>query len=478
MNKAIALVIVCVVVGGLALTGFTTTTSTVEASGPDTGQDQCYDLQGNQIPCPEPGEALFGQDANYVSAAPAYRDNGDGTISDLNTGLMWTQAYSGKMTWTEAMAGADSFELAGYDDWRMPTIKELYSLIDFNGLTGMEAASSIPYIDTDYFEFVFGDTSAGERLIDAQYWSSTEYVSTTMNGNHTVFGVNFADGRIKGYGTSNPRGEEMTQFVRYVRGPVGYGANDFVDNGDGTITDNSTGLMWMQADSGTALDWAGALDYCENLSFAGYDDWRLPDAKELQYIVDYTRSPDTTGSAAIDPLFSATPITDEGGATNYAFYWTGTTHLDGRFPGDRAVYVAFGEALGHMSAPNSSDLTLMDVHGAGAQRSDMKSGDPDSVPVGFGPQGDVQRILNFARCVRGGEVTIFTGGEIDANWNTTRVQEGGPPADGAGFGQAQQGQMPSDGQVPQGGPGQGGQPPQGGGPPQGGPGNGNPPPRQ
>jgi hypothetical protein len=65
-----------------------------------------------------------------------------------------------------------------------------------------------------------------------------------MNSNTTVFGVNFADGRIKGYpGDISPRGQPMKQFVRYVRGNPEYGINDFADNGDGTITDTATGLM-------------------------------------------------------------------------------------------------------------------------------------------------------------------------------------------------------------------------------------------
>lgn len=44
----------------------------------------------------------------------------------------------------------------------------------------------------------------------------------------------------------------------------------------------------------------------------------------------------------------------------------------------------------------------MDVHGAGAQRCDIKSGNPSSLPKGRGPQGVVMRIYNFVRCVRGG----------------------------------------------------------------------------
>jgi hypothetical protein len=202
---------------------------------------------------------------------------------------------------------------------------------------------------------------------------------------------------------------DKTFFVIYVRGNTDYGKNVFKDNGDNTITDSATGLMWMKGDSGTlnagdekdgALTWEQALIWAESLEYGGYSDWRLPNAKELQSIVDYTRSPSTTDSAAIDPLFIATPVIDEGGATNYPFYWTGTTHAS-NMAGSKAVYVAFGEALGWMMSP-AGDYTLMDVHGAGAQRSDPKIGNSADYPYGHGPQGDVIRIYNYVRCVRGG----------------------------------------------------------------------------
>ena len=368
----------------------------------DTGQNTCYGTYGI-IADPQPGQQFNGQDAQYQGLPMSYYDNGDGTVTDMGTGLMWQQDPGEKMYRSQAVSGASSFRLAGYDDWRLPTIKELYSLIDFTGSTGMSAADSIPYINTDYFYFEYGDPSLGERFIDAQFATSTEYVSTTMGGAATMFGVNFADGRIKGY----PR-EKKTYFVLYVRGDRGYGVNDFVDNGDGTVTDRATGLMWMQMDSGFfgvntsgdgGMNWEESLAWAEALEYAGFDDWRLPNAKELQGIVDYTRSPDTTGSAAIDSVFVCSTIIDEGGGTNYPFYWTGTSHLDGVQKGAAAVYVAFGEALGWVYNPWYGYL-LYDVHGAGAQRSDPKAGDPDDYPYGFGPQGDVRRIYNYVRCVR------------------------------------------------------------------------------
>jgi hypothetical protein len=372
-----------------------------------TGQTNCYD-NSKKITSPTSGQPFYGQDAQHKTCRPAYKDNGDGTITDLNTGLMWVKTRGSKVAWNTAVNGAAKCRVGGHNDWRMPTIKELYSLINFNG--GFDPqGGSIPYLDTQYFDFVYGDPAKGEREIDCQDWSATEYVSTTMNGNATVFGVNFADGRIKGYPKMRPGPNNSVPhklYVRYVRGNPNYGKNDFADNKDGTIADRATGLMWSKTDSGKGMNWEAALAWVQAKNkekYLGYNDWRLPNAKELQSIVDYKRSPDTTNSAAIDPTFSVTAITNEGGNTDYPFYWTSTTHLDG--PRDRqgkaAVYIAFGRAFGWMQMPpQSGNYRLLDVHGAGAQRSDPKVGNPADFPHGRGPQGDVIRIENYVRCVR------------------------------------------------------------------------------
>ena len=311
----------------------------------DTGQTNCYDDVNAEITCPATGEAFYGQDAQHTGNVPSYTDNGDGTVTDNITGLMWQQSpdtegdgdidAADKLSYDQAVAGASTLNLGGYTDWRLPSIKELYSLIDFSGIDpsgyeGTDTSGLIPFIDTAYFDFAYGDTSAGERIIDAQYASSNLYVSNTANdGGRTMFGVNFADGRIKGYGLTL-LGADKTFFVIYVRGNTSYGENDFTDNGDGTITDSATGLMWAQDDSVIGLNWEEALAWVEQQNVAnylGYSDWRLPNAKELQSIVDYTRSPDTTSSAAIDPLFNATSIVNEAGQTDYSAYWSSTTHV-------------------------------------------------------------------------------------------------------------------------------------------------------
>ena len=352
---------------------------------------------GGEILAPQIGLPFYGQDANYSDNQPSYTNNGDGTTTDNITGLMWQQDMGEMQSWTDAMANVSEANTGGYNDWRMPTIKELYSLIYYSGQCQGENVIT-KFIDTNYFNQPIGDVSDGGREIDAQTWSSTEYLGITMINDEAVFGVNFVDGRVKGYPKVKGDGETLLKYARYVRGNSEYGQNNFAYNGDETITDLATGLMWQKADDGNTRDWEEALAYAENLELANHSDWRLPNAKELQSIVDYTRSPQELGgySPAIDPIFEISQIQDPEGGDFYPYFWSSTTLLDGLTPGDLAVYVTFGRALGYLDGTQ-----LLDVHGAGAIRSDPKSGNSDDYPsntTGF--QGDVQYVYNHVRCVR------------------------------------------------------------------------------
>ncbi len=408
----------------------TTVVTTLADKSPviDTSQTATYDAT-SVIAAPTVGQPFYGQDAQYSGKQASYTKSADGlTVKDNLTGLTWQQSpdttgdgtidSKDKLTWTQTQARPAVLNAAnygGYNDWRLPAIKELYSLMNFMGTDvgpGSTAATLTPFIDRNYFSFGYGDMGAGERLLDAQYASSNLYVSKTMMavqygfpGDETLFGVNFADGRIKGYGLSNSFGNagEKTFYVRLVRGAA-YGVNDFVDNGDSTITDRATGQMWTKGDSGKGLNWQEALAWAQTKNaenYLGHSDWRLPNAKELQAIVDYTRSPDTTSSAAIHPLFTCTTITNEAGKQDYPFYWTNTTHISSDGTGASAIYIAFGRAMGYMTSPTDpSQSAWLDVHGAGAQRSDPKAGNPADFPNGRGPQGDAIRIDNYVRLVR------------------------------------------------------------------------------
>ncbi len=257
----------------------------------DTNQETCYNKIGSTINC---GKQKFpGQDADYSRNAPSYTDNGDGTITDDNTGLMWSATTVNDVTFDEGSSVASDQDLGGYSDWRVPSIKEMYSLIDFSGVTGLSENDSTPYLNTNFFDMEY--FSSGSRYIDSQYLTSTAYVATVMGDSACFFGVNFADGRIKCYPQSKAAGYNL----RVVRGSETF-ENDFTDNDDDTITDVATGLMWMKKDSGSyaseagtlgdgSVDWQEALNFCNDLSLAGHSDWHLPNAKELQSLVDYTR---------------------------------------------------------------------------------------------------------------------------------------------------------------------------------------------
>lgn len=421
------LLFACVAVSSmLALTGCdgsssesAATANSSTASGykiVDTNQTDCYSSStGLVTPC-----SGQGHDGDYAGNQPSYTVSSDGlTVTDNVTDLIWQQSsdlnndgavnYADKLEQSEAVTYCDDLSLAGRQDWRLPNIKEAYSLISFSGkdpssYVGSDTSSLVPFIDST-FDWAFGDTTtadginAGDRIIDAQYASSTLYQSTTMNGDPTMFGVNYVDGRIKGYPT------HIKEFyVRCVTGNTEYGVNAFVDNGDETVSDNATGLMWQQNDS-ESTNWDDAISQCETATTASHSDWRLPNAKELQSILDYTRTPDTDGEAAIDPIFNATSFANEESITDWGFYWSSTTHVDNDGDGSNAVYMSFGRALGYMSG------NILDVHGAGAQRSNDKldvSTEPGAQSATGsngtfyykGPQGDILRASNKVRCVR------------------------------------------------------------------------------
>ena len=101
----------------------------------------------------------------------------------------------------------------------------------------------------------------------------------------------------------------------------------FKDNGDGTITDQRTGLMWQKDTAPGTYSWQDALEYCEKLDLAGHTDWRLPTICELLSIVDYGRC-----DPAIDLVFGAVS----------SWYWSSSTDVSNPH---RAWYVSFLHGL-------------------------------------------------------------------------------------------------------------------------------------
>ena len=96
-----------------------------------------------------------GEDADYLINPPSFTDNGNGTITDNNSGLMWQKTDGGEMTFEAASDYCKNLNLGGYYDWRLPTGVELFSINNYNHLK--------PALDTIYF------TTIGS----GNYWSST-----------------------------------------------------------------------------------------------------------------------------------------------------------------------------------------------------------------------------------------------------------------------------------------------------------------
>ncbi|MFH2133679.1 MAG: DUF1566 domain-containing protein [Pseudomonadota bacterium] len=345
----------------------------VRSRVPDTHQGSCFDDAGI-VPCPSRGAAYWGQDAQFIGAAPAYRDNGDGTVSDRVTGLVWQQAHNAeRLNQVDAAKACSALRLGGHRDWRLPNIKELFSLADFRGSQGKRN-----YLN-EVFEFSLPDSSVlqGDPFSEhnvgmmGQTWSSTIYTGDHWGrrGVKAAFFFNFLDGHIK----QAPVQSRNTLFYRCVRGAE-WGGNDFVVKGD-VVLDRATGLNWQRADDGRTRNWQQALSYCAALKLDGHSDWRLPNIKELQSIVDYGRH-----APALDERYLK--MSDAKG-----WFWSSTTHGDNIRMAD---YICFGAC---------TSVQGVDVHGAGAQRSDPKQGRPSDYPS-LGPQQDEVRIDNYVRCVR------------------------------------------------------------------------------
>ena len=228
---------------------------------PDSGQTTKYSTSG------------VGEDADYTINPPFYIVNGDGTVTDTVTGLMWQQADGGEMTIENARTYCDTLTLAVYTDWRLPSVHELFSIQSMDRLN--------PSIDVRSF------TST-----NAEYWWSNEL---QCNNTSNIWVTNAGGGQ-----GSHPKSETISAGgtrhfnTRAVRDRIAPPIipHHFKDNIDSTITDNLTGLMWEKYPARDTLTWDTALNHAEDLILAGYSDWRLPNIKELESIgIEYRTNP-------------------------------------------------------------------------------------------------------------------------------------------------------------------------------------------
>ena len=237
---------------------------------PDTGQVLSY-------------TTTTGEDSDYSLYLPSYTDNLDGTITDNVTGLVWQKGDGGALAWDagNTYCNSNTAALPG-TGWRLPTRMELLGIIDF-GIVN-------PAINTT----IFINTSASD------YWSAT---ANTTNASLSWF-ANFYYGHVNSGSMTDPH------YVRCVRGQQ-QNSLSFTDNGDGTVKDNVTGLIWQQGESST-MSWETALSTCETSNLSGYTDWRLPNIRELSSIVD-----DLRANPAIDIVVFPGALSSQ--------YWSSTT---------------------------------------------------------------------------------------------------------------------------------------------------------
>lgn len=167
---------------------------------PDTGQLGCLDAFGNVIPCSS--DQCPGQDPFYANGCPMegrFDDSGDGTVHDACTGLTWLKGtldadgvegttQGDLLEWCDALSRCEALVFAGHADWRLPSVRELESIVDYD-----RREPAIP------------------PLFEAEpsfYVSSTSY--TGFAG--LAWGVDFESGR------TTAEGRTSGAYVRAVRG--------------------------------------------------------------------------------------------------------------------------------------------------------------------------------------------------------------------------------------------------------------------
>ncbi len=236
-----------------------------------------------------------GDDGYYqmgvVWPEPRFTDNGDGTVTDNLTGLMWTKNANldGGKNWNGAIDWCNTLNDAGYDDWRLPNIREMNSLCDYGtydpGLPGGHPFNNVQY----------------------SYWSSTTYACNTDSAWYVIINSVDINSRnkpeicyvwpVRGISYGNAPVPQTGQVQVYRTGDDGYYQMGviwpeprFTDNGDGTVTDNLTHLIWAKnANLDGTKNWSDAIDWCNTLNHAGHVDWRLPNVRELYSLYDCSK---------------------------------------------------------------------------------------------------------------------------------------------------------------------------------------------
>ena len=180
---------------------------------------------------------------------------------------MWQKSDGGEMTFEAALKWCEDLILGGFTDWRLPTAHELFSINHFDRIN--------PALNT----LIFVKSSA-------QYWWSSE---TKADDSTRIWVVN-AGGGIGAHSRSETLSEGGTKLfhVRAVRNPVNVKPPEirFIRQLNGTVSDKNTGLTWYFDPGPAEKTWEESLLYSAGLTFAGKNDWRVPNIKELQSLND------------------------------------------------------------------------------------------------------------------------------------------------------------------------------------------------
>jgi hypothetical protein len=225
-------------------------------------------------------------------------ENGDGTVTDMQTGLMWQVEEEYNVSFDQAIQMAGDLTLGGYSDWRIPNMMELLSIVD-------ESLNDPP------FNISLGTSNS------QYFWSSD------IESDDKVWVLNAGGGS----GDKNPDeslavGGKKVYSLKAVRNSLEVMDARYTDNGDGTVADNFLGLMWQQIPS-DSMNIAQAEDYSQTLSLGGYSDWRLPTKNELAMLCNYSYDDDVVNTEYFPS------ISDE-------MFWTGTRLAGG---GDKRWFV-------------------------------------------------------------------------------------------------------------------------------------------
>lgn len=234
-----------------------------------TGQTNCYN-NSEEITCPTSASANFyGQDAQYAKLGYCYPQNftlktnasGENVVVDNYTGLEWQQVLSEEtFTWENAITHCENLSYGGYTDWRLPDPIELLPIVNHS--------KSSPAVDSIYFQ------------ISSDAWSSKSHNTT----NALSFGSDFGSIWYRKEKTSPlkimcVRGNKLTKPT----------FSTSTTNGDVVVKDSITGLIWQKTYV-TSKTWQEALKYCEDLTYAGKSDWRVPNKNEQASLLNFEKS--------------------------------------------------------------------------------------------------------------------------------------------------------------------------------------------